>query len=907
MPSTRPLRPLLLLLLAATVTVALSSSARALSLPAETTALLSGAPDLLTPLPTPVADATSGAQAVDRTGRYVVFSSEADGLFDGDDDSVRNVYLKRMATGEIELLSRDSSGQPSHGDCDEPAIAPDAVAIAFTCDGPLDPADTNGASDVYACPIGCGPGIGSRLVSANDSGAVGDGASRHPAVSAGGRYVAFSSRARNLDAVVSGASVYRRELGFGDGTLAVSIADGARSQSSQAAADAEGISISADGDVVAFDTAAPLDAAADRNNVRDIYARRVTSGRTALVSRVGTAGAAGDDSSRDPRIDADGDVVAFESTATTLSGADTRPDLDVYRRNLTAGTTTVVSAGGAGKANADSVVAGISADGAAVAFLTAATNLDPDDSAPDGADVYVARPGGTVLASRADGAAGAPAEDARSAALSGDGAKVAATLGGLRGTAPSRVELRDLDAATTRLASRPPGAEPFVNAGGDAGDGAVSADGRYVAFVATAPALGVDPAGDGAVVVRDTETGAATVASRGDGPAGAPLPGSPRQVRITPDGRYVVFTLSPGGRVALAPSFDTVWRRDLRDSRTELVSRADGADGAPANAYAEDPSISDDGSRVAFVTSATNLGDGDPTGDVDVHVRDLAAGRTLLASRRDGSDPVAAASGDAFYGAISGDGRSVGFSSFERDLADGDRDGEEDVFVRRLDAGVTTLVGVADDGRKADRGARFAAIDRDGDRIALASDARTFPVPEREEIYVRDLAAARLLLVSRGDGADGAAADGRIGQARLSADGERVAFEASSSMPLAPVAPTDEGQRVYLRELTAGRTSLLSRASGSAGAAPAFAQLGGIAAGGGCVAFAARPRALGAAASDDYWQQFVRVVDDRCGAAAPSDGGDDGGGGSGEAPRGTTMAAARAAAEPAPATAPPRA
>ncbi len=39
--------------------------------------------------------------------RYVVFSSTADGLFDGDDDSVRNVYLKRIDTGVVELVSRD--------------------------------------------------------------------------------------------------------------------------------------------------------------------------------------------------------------------------------------------------------------------------------------------------------------------------------------------------------------------------------------------------------------------------------------------------------------------------------------------------------------------------------------------------------------------------------------------------------------------------------------------------------------------------------------------------------------------------------------------------------------------------------------------------------------------------------
>ncbi len=346
-----------------------------------------------------------------------------------------------------------------------------------------------------------------------------------------------------------------------------------------------------------------------------------------------------------------------------------------------------------------------------------------------------------------------------------------------------------------------------------------------------------------------------------------------------------MFITDPGGRFALAPEVWTVWRRDLRDGRTTLVSRADGADGAPADSDAFSPSISDDGSRVAFTTTATNLGDGDTTDDFDVHVRDLASGRTLLASRPSGSGPVAPrGDGEAAIGAISGDGRSVGFSSTATNLGDGDADALEDVFVRRLDTNVTRLVSRADNGAKADAQARFEAIDRDGDRIALVSGARNFPARD-EAAYVRDLAAGRLLLASRADGGDGAPlAGGRVSDARLSADGVRVAFEASTPRPLVAGGPTGEGEQVYLRDLAAGSTRLLSRATGPAGAAARFADLGGISADGGCVSFTAHPRAFGLGTSDDYAQAFLRTADDRCGARVAVDGG--------ETPPGVTTATA---------------
>jgi plastocyanin len=96
------------------------------------------------------------------------------------------------------------------------------------------------------------------------------------------------------------------------------------------------------------------------------------------------------------------------------------------------------------------------------------------------------------------------------------------------------------------------------------------------------------------------------------------------------DARVVAFTSVRGGRARVE-----AWRRG--SSATTLVSRASSAEGAAADGDAGDASISDDGSRVAFASAASNLVAGKTDGKPAVFVRDVAQARTQLVS-----DPAAA-------------------------------------------------------------------------------------------------------------------------------------------------------------------------------------------------------------------------------------------------------------------------
>ncbi len=84
-------------------------------------------------------------------------------------------------------------------------------------------------------------------------------------------------------------------------------------------------------------------------------------------------------------------------------------------------------------------------------------------------------------------------------------------------------------------------------------------------------------------------------------------------------------------------------------------------------------------------------------------------------------------------------------------------------------------------------------------------------------VFVREIAAATVTLVSRASGAAGAPGSDNSGNPDLSPSGRFVAFESSANN----LAPDDRNAfiNVFLRDLDASTTALASRATGPAGAA----------------------------------------------------------------------------------------
>jgi Tol biopolymer transport system component len=349
----------------------------------------------------------------------------------------------------------------------------------------------------------------------------------------------------------------------------------------------------------------------------------------------------------------------------------------------------------------------------------------------------------------------------------------------------------------------------------------ISATGRYVAFATTATNL--DPADADTlsdVYVRDLQTGATTLVSRADGPAGDKGGAASEAPAISADGRYVAFlskATNLGPAKLDAEVFD-VFLRDLLEHRTTLVSRA--SDGAAADAGSGAPAISADGRVVAFESDATNLDARDADALTDVFARDVRAGTTTLVS----GPGTAPRTGTSTEPSVSADGTVVAFTSTVTALHPDDDDPPDtplaDVFTRDLQTGALTLASRGDGsaGEKGNDASDSPAISGDGRVVAFSSTATNLDATDTDsvaDVFVRDLALHTTLVVSVGDGQASSNGDADSSSPAISQTGRFVAF---TSLTGFDPSDADALPDVYSREVAGARTRLLSRATGVLGA-----------------------------------------------------------------------------------------
>ena len=138
--------------------------------------------------------------------------------------------------------------------------------------------------------------------------------------------------------------------------------------------------LSAEGRFVAFTSRASNLVAGDDNGAADIFVYDRQTGTTERVS-VGLEEENANDRSYTPALSADGRYVAFWSFASNLVPEDTNEEPDVFVYDRQTGTTERVSIGLEGEeANGDSGGPSLSADGRHVAFWSEASNLVPGDT-----------------------------------------------------------------------------------------------------------------------------------------------------------------------------------------------------------------------------------------------------------------------------------------------------------------------------------------------------------------------------------------------------------------------------------------------------------------------------------------------------------------------------------------------
>ena len=201
-------------------------------------------------------------------------------------------------------------------------------------------------------------------------------------------------------------------------------------------------------------------------------------------------------------------------------------------------------------------------------------------------------------------------------------------------------------------------------------------------------------------------------------------------------------------------------------------------------------------------------------------MRDAATNTTTFVSRATGAAGVGG-DGASRDPSISGDGRFVAFESDADNLSAEDNNAARNIFVRDLVAGTTTLVSRASGpgGAAADAASNDPDVSADGRYVVFSSTANNLVADDNNashNIFVRDLVANTTTLVSRAPGAGGAGANDNSFIPAISGDGNRVAFQSGANN----LSNEDNNAvvNVFVRDIAAASNALVSRATGPGGA-----------------------------------------------------------------------------------------
>ena len=330
------------------------------------------------------ADGASFTPSISADGRYVAFASAASTLVSGDTNGTEDVFVYDRVTGTTDRVSLTSTGAEADGDSYGPSISADGRYVAFTSAASnLTPGDGNHDLDVF---VRDRVGRSTLLASAGPQGAMGDGPSVAPSISADGRLVAFESDAGSL---VAGDTNRTGDVFVHDFVSGVTRRLSVGGNDQQTESPSFGAAMSADGSSVAFESFSSRLVPDDTNGALDVFVADVASGSITRVS-LATDGGQADDRSYSPSISSDGRMVAFSSFADNLVPDDTNHLLDVFLRRRDQQTTTRLSVGPDGaEGDGLSFAPVVSADGALVVFSSEASNLVRDDSNAT-RDVFVA-------------------------------------------------------------------------------------------------------------------------------------------------------------------------------------------------------------------------------------------------------------------------------------------------------------------------------------------------------------------------------------------------------------------------------------------------------------------------------------------------------------------------------------
>lgn len=278
------------------------------------------------------------------------------------------------------------------------------------------------------------------------------------------------------------------------------------------------------------------------------------------------------------------------------------------------------------------------------------------------------------------------------------------------------------------------------------------------------------------------------------------------------EGRYVAFVTYTKGLGGGTGKFRQIVWRDRKTGETRVISRS--ASGEEGNQNSLSPAISADGKSVAFESYATNLVPVDSNGTRDIFVWNYDRNTVTAVSENRGTE----ADAQCMEPTISADGSLIAFSSNASNLASGvDGTSTTNVFLRDMRSGAVTLISKNEMTGKGGGGSN-PSISEDGSRIAFYNYA---PLTKEDknslwDIYVWD-GSSKLKRISKttsgGDKDQGDESSSRVVAPSISGNGRYVAFATTATNM---VAGDGNGlQDVFVAEVDSGRVVWASSVDGN--------------------------------------------------------------------------------------------
>ncbi|WP_207483090.1 hypothetical protein [Arenibaculum pallidiluteum] len=363
-------------------------------------------------------------------GTKVAFHSIASEFARGDTAGSYDAFVKDLSTGELVQVSTE----PPDGDRSDdfgrglyPEISADGSRVAFrSSSGSLVPGDDNGADDVFVAAPGTGAIV--RVRQSTDAGShdiSADGSAVAVEAVEGGIYVddLRSGRVVRADTDADGNPLADTNTSTpqlsADGTLVafagsnfeipeesgIFLKDLETGAITRIAGDVPNFRLAADGTRLVFTSSDDSLVPGDTNGRDDVFVKDLLTGEIvrASVSETG-AQMTGDGFAFVAAISSDGNRVAFQTDGGNLVPGDDDGTEDLFVKDLSTGEIWQINVAPDGvRAEGESYIEDLSADGSAVAFTSNAANLVSGDT--NGAfDVFVAyldEPGVRTLAGTA--------------------------------------------------------------------------------------------------------------------------------------------------------------------------------------------------------------------------------------------------------------------------------------------------------------------------------------------------------------------------------------------------------------------------------------------------------------------------------------------------------------------------